>query len=454
MLRRGLAQAGSYHRIDPMGSNEDSAVERPPGEAETGSPASPQEELARLRAEVSALRRTEAELTRAKAAAEAASRAKSAFLANMSHELRTPLAAILGYTEMLREETDEGGAARRRADLGRIHTAGTNLLALIDGVLELSRLEAGKTPLFAEPIDVPALLAEVLSAAMPLVERNGNRVERSDDPSIRTVRGDARKVREVLSRLLDNAAKFTSAGTITVSLGKASAEAIRISVADTGIGIEPEQLESLFSPFVQADASSSRRFGGSGLGLALTQRLCRLMGGDLTAVSEPGKGSTFTVTLPVEYRGPAVDVEPGSQGALPARPAAGPAVPSRSQPRPFRGKLVLVIDDDPNVRDLMVRNLGRAGYPVVTAWGGEEGLRLARVLRPSAIILDVLMPQVSGWDVLAAIKEETDLAGVPVVLTTVLDEAEKSFARGASAFVRKPVDFDHLTGVLEGLAKE
>ncbi len=455
MLRRGLSGAGGYHPRDPMDTSEDPRAEGPPGRAEGSVRRSAEEEFERLRAEVSALRRTEAELTKAKTAAEAASRAKSEFLANMSHELRTPLAAILGYAEMLREEAEEGVDQSRLTDLGRIHAAGTNLLALIDAVLEMARLEAGKTLLLVEPFDLRALVGEAVSAVTPAAERNGNRVEVVEAGPAGTVRGDARKVRDVLSRLLDNAVKFTSNGTVTVTLGPAPGGTVRISVADTGIGIDPGQMATLFSPFVQGDESPARRFGGTGLGLALTQRICRLMGGDLTAESEPGKGSTFTVTLPVEYRGPAVNVEPGSEGALPARPAVGPSVPPpSSHPRPFRGRLLLVIDDDPNVRDLMVRNLGRAGYPVVTAWGGEEGLRLARVLRPSAIILDVLMPQMNGWDVLSAVKADPDLAGVPVVLTTVLDEAARSFARGASAFVRKPVDFDQLAGLLEGLVRE
>lgn len=454
MLRRGRALAGGYHPRDPMGTIEETGAGGPPGEAEGGIPRSPEEELARLKAEVSALRRTEAELTKAKTAAEAASRAKSAFLANMSHELRTPLAAILGYAEMLREEADEGVAQSRLTDLGRIHAAGTSLLALIDAVLEMARLEAGKTLLLVEPFDLAALVGEAVAAATPAAAKNGNRVEVVETAPAGTVRGDARKVRDVLSRLLDNAAKFTSNGTVTVTFGPAADGTVRVAVADTGIGIDPEQMAALFSPFVQGDGSPARRFGGTGLGLALTQRICRLMGGDLVAESEPGKGSTFTVTLPVEYRGPAVDMEPGSDGTLPARPASSPVAPAPPPPRPFRGRLLLVIDDDPNVRDLMVRNLGRAGYPVVTAWGGEEGLRLARVLRPSAIILDVLMPQMNGWDVLAAVRADPDLAGVPVVLTTVLDEAARSFARGASAFVRKPVDFDQLAGLLEGLVRE
>ena len=404
-------------------------------------------EIVRLEAEVSALRRTEAELSRAKETAEGASRAKSAFLANMSHELRTPLAAILGYAEMLRDEAEGAGAARTLADAGRIHEAGTNLLVVIDGVLELSRLEAGRTELLVETFPLRPLAEDCVAAARASA-RNGNEVRLEETGDTGTVHNDAGKVRRVLDELLDNAAKFTKGGTITVSLRR-EGESVVLSVADTGIGIAPELLPDLFSPFVQADASASRRYEGTGLGLALIERLCRLMGGSLSVVSELGKGSTFTARLPVEFRGAATDVEPGTEGVLPMRAVVAPDVLLHSTaPRPTKDRLILVVDDDPNVRDLMVRNLGRLGFPVVTAWGGEEGLRLARVLRPSAVILDVLMPRVTGWEVLAALRADPELAPIPVVMTTVLDEPAKSFALGAAAFVRKPVDYDRLEATL------
>ena len=380
----------------------------------------------------------EVQLTTAKVKAEEANRAKSSFLANMSHELRTPLNAIIGYSELLSEEAEEEGAGTLVGDLNKIHSAGKHLLSLINDILDLSKIEAGKMELFLETFDLPATLRDVATTVAPLVEKNGNTLELSLPEDIGQMRADVTKVRQILFNLLSNVAKFTKQGTISLTAsrtGNGEAEWITFTVRDSGIGMTPEQQARLFQPFSQADASTTREYGGSGLGLAICKLVCEAMGGEISVHSEIGKGSTFTARLPALVSLAHEEPPPPSPIAEPA-PVAGVA-----------GTL-LAIDDDPSVREIMSRFLTREGFKVVTAADGEEGLRLAKELRPTVITLDVLMPRMDGWAVLTALKSDPELADIPVVLLTIVDNRNMGYSLGASDCLTKPIDRNRLMAVL------
>jgi len=397
--------------------------------------------------DVTERRRTEEEVGKARVAAENANRTKSVFLANMSHELRTPLNAILGYSEMLQEEAAERELESFSADLNRIHAAGRHLLALINDILDLSKIEAGKMELFLESFDVAELVGEVASTIRPMVEQNDNALCIELAPELGTIHADQMKVRQALFNLLSNAVKFTRAGRITVHGGRETMDGrewIVVRVADTGIGLNPEQLVKLFQDFTQADASTTRKFGGTGLGLALTRRFCQMMGGDVTVHSVAGEGSVFTVKLPAVVAQPPAEPAAAAPGdELPGAPAGDE---EEEAPAPH---CVLVIDDDPVQRDLMQRFLGREGFYVRAAAGGEEGLRMARQLRPVAITLDVMMPDIDGWSVLRALKDDPELRDIPVVMVTMVDDAERGFTLGAADYAIKPVNRRRLSRILK-----
>jgi signal transduction histidine kinase/CheY-like chemotaxis protein len=367
---------------------------------------------------------------------EAADRHKSEFLANMSHELRTPLNAIIGYSEMLQEDAADLGAEQLTDDLKKINAAGKHLLELINAVLDLSKIEAGKMELYLESFDVAGLVRDIAAVIQPLAAKNANRLDVRCPAEIGAMRADLTKVRQALFNLLSNACKFTEGGTISLEVAREAEEGqewMVFRVSDTGIGMTPEQVAKLFEAFTQADAATTRRYGGTGLGLALSRRLCRMMGGDVTVESEAGRGSTFTIRLPAQVA-EAVEEAPA--------PAAG-----SDRGAPGLGT-VLVIDDEAAVRDLMQRFLAKEGFRVVTASGGEEGLRRARELRPDAITLDVMMPGMDGWAVLSALKADPVIAGIPVIMLTIVDDKNLGYALGASDYLTKPIDRERLGTVL------
>jgi PAS domain S-box-containing protein len=390
----------------------------------------------------------------ARHAAEAANRAKSTFLANMSHELRTPLTAIIGYTELVQEDAQEFGYTTLQPKLDRIYASGTHLLAVINDVLDLSKIEAGKMELYLETVEILPLIHDLLVTAQPLVEKNGNTLQLQIANDLGVMQIDATRLRQILLNLLSNAAKFTENGTITLTVEKKIADSkgasvspaqIVFRVSDTGIGMTSEQVERLFEAFSQADASTTRKYGGTGLGLAISRRFCQMMGGDISVESEPGRGSTFIVRLPVDGQ-LSLEVQRAGEVA-PVQPVASfNNASSIADHRP----LVLVIDDDPVVRDLLNNYLTREGCRVKTATNGEEGLRLARQEYPEVITLDVLMPGTGadGWSTLATLKADPELAHIPVVMVTIADDKNKGFVLGASDYLTKPIDRDRLLAIL------
>ncbi len=402
-----------------------------------------QELKAELAQRLQEARVREQQLAQARIEAESSNRAKSTFLANMSHELRTPLNAIIGYSEMLQEDAEAQGLEDFVQDLSRIHEAGRHLLSLINDVLDLSKVEAGKVELFPESADLRAVVEGVISTVAPLVKKNDNELVVEMDPAPGQVYLDVTRVRQCLLNLLSNACKFTERGTVTLSVQREAApdmEWLVLGVRDSGIGMTDEQMSRLFQAFSQADASTTRKFGGTGLGLAITRRFCQMMGGDVTVKSEMGQGSAFTMRVPADLRELASakekerEAEQGREGAAPA--AHGPHT-------------VLVIDDEAVPRDLMSRFLRKHGIDVVTATGGDEGLRLAKELHPGAITLDLIMPHMDGWAVLNALKTDPATADIPVIIVSIHDDKDLGFALGAVDYVTKPIDWGNLLSLLK-----
>jgi len=376
------------------------------------------------------------ELEVARDAAQEANRTKSSFLANMSHELRTPLNAIIGVTEMLFEDARDLKRDDELEPLERVLRAARHLLALINDILDLSKIEAGKMDVHLESFPIGPLIDEVVQTIGPLAAKNGNKIVVKHGV-IDSLYADQMRVRQALLNLTSNAGKFTNNGTVNVSTEQ-KGDRVEIAVEDTGIGMTSEQLGKLFQEFTQADSSTTRKYGGTGLGLAISRRFCQLMGGDIAVESELGKGSKFTIVLPLRgadgYANPiAVSTSDHTR--------AGAVIASESP-------LILVVDDDQTVREVVGRYLEREGFTVAFSDGGREGLRLARELNPAAITLDINMPDLDGWTVMAALKGDPALAHIPVVLMTIIDEKSRGFALGATDYLVKPVDRDALVRVL------
>ena len=394
---------------------------------------------ARVRVRTAEFEEANAKLDVALKQAEAASRAKDAFVANMSHELRQPLHIIIGFTEALKEDAADLGAASIEPDLNKILVAAKHLLDLINDILDMAKISSGKMELAAAAFDITAMVDDVKALVGPLAEKNGNRfvvVSASDSgPMI----ADERRVRQILINLLSNAFKFTQNGTVTLGVNRLTEEGrewVQFSVKDTGKGMSREQVQRLFQRFYQVDSSTTREHGGTGLGLSITLNFSELMGGKPIRVeSEPGRGSEFIVVLPLRADAAATTFSPSALPALPLGP-------------PVRGRTVLVVDDDPMVRELMERFLAKEGFRVVQATSGDEGLRLAREIAPCVVTLDVMMPGSDGWTVLAELKGDPLTAEIPVVMLTIVDDRQRGFALGAADYLTKPIDWQRLGAIL------
>ncbi len=392
--------------------------------------------------DITVRKQSEEQLTKAKEAAEEANHAKSAFLANMSHELRTPLNAIIGYSEMLQEDAVDYGYEELAPDLRKIQSAGSHLLDLINNILDLSKIEAGRMELYVEPFDVAGLIEEVQFAVQVLVEKNDNTLDINIADDVGIMVGDMTKVRQTIINLISNAAKFTERGKVTLSTKREVSDGeewLHFAVADTGIGMTTDQLQEVFKEFSQADVSTTRKYGGTGLGLTISRRFCQLMGGDINVESELGVGTTFTIVLPAS-----LDAETDDKRKVSER--------KRSAAQNVVTEIdlsVLIIDDDANVRDLIARTLQRDGFTVEVAEDGQQGLELARRILPDIITLDVMMNGLDGWQVLNEIKSDPDLADIPVIMLTMVDDKNHGFALGAAEYLTKPVDRGKLTALVQ-----
>jgi len=382
--------------------------------------------------DITDMKSRQAELEQARQGAEAANEAKSMFLASMSHELRTPLNAIIGYSEMLIEDAVEEGEASQVPDLEKIMSSGKNLLNLINDILDLSKVEAGKMEVYVEKLDVAELLEDVSGTIQPLLKTNNNELVMTVDPRVEIMETDKTKLRQNLFNLLSNATKFTDNGTIKLNVS-AEDDNVVFSVIDSGIGMTEQQLENLFNAFVQADESTARNYGGTGLGLAIVWEFTELLGGRITVESKPGEGSSFTMTLPASMNKTVVPIED-------------------DQVSPNSEVSILVVDDDQAARQGMVELLSAEGYRVFTADNATTGVELARQHRPSAVVLDVIMPGRDGWSMLREVKEDPALCHIPVILATVLADREMGLAFGAFDYLTKPINPKELVDRLDRIA--
>ncbi len=403
-------------------------------------------------------KQVEKELRLAKIAADAANRAKSQFISTMSHELRTPLTAILGYADLLKYTLNDTDNTEALRDLSHIRDAGTHLLAIINDVLDLSKIEAGQMQVHVEQVCIDFLAYNVTDAVRPLAERNGNQIVVRGVDTVGVLQTDEVRLRQILLNLLSNACKFTHNGTITLevmALPRAGTDndndLVRFAVHDTGIGIRPDDLARLFQDFVQVDSSTTRKYGGTGLGLALSRRLAQLIGGEITCTSEVGVGSIFMLTVPRTLT--------TEQLELTALAKHSPAtlaepLPSPLEPDHVESQIVLVIDDDPAIRDLLPRMLAQPNLHFETASDGREGLELAMALLPDLILLDVLLPELDGWSVLYELKQNPETRDIPVLMLTISPNAQNGLVLGAAGILNKPVAIERvaheITAILHG----
>lgn len=382
------------------------------------------------------------DLAHARHEADSANLAKSQFLANMSHELRTPLNAIIGYAEMLQEDAEDAGDAAAVQDLNRILTAAKHLLSLINEILDLSKIESGRMDVAAAPFEPHAMLEELIATIRPIAEQNGNVIIVAEDDGVSEAHTDAMKLRQCVLNLLSNAAKFTRNGRIEVTTDRRlcnGVDQLFITVRDSGIGMSKEHMSRLFQPFVQADPSITQQYGGTGLGLTITRRLAQLLGGDVTVTSTLGEGAAFTLHVPLDFKD--------------ASAALGAAAKVDDVQGAADAPLVIVIEDEPDARELAARALTRAGFAVQGVGGGEAGLALVRAKKPALVLLDIFLPDRSGWRVLQSLKQDPLTQDVPVVVLSVNEDRAHALALGAAEHMVKPADRDRIAATVMRFAR-
>jgi PAS domain S-box-containing protein len=377
------------------------------------------------------------ELQRARQAAINASQAKSTFLANMSHELRTPLNAITGFTRIVRRKGEGSLPQKQLENLDKVLVSADHLLNLINTILDIAKIEAGRMDVQQHAFSLPALVDLVMGTTQPLI-KPGVKLVSDLQPGLETIHSDPEKIKQILINLISNAAKFTHTGTISVC-GRAARDLIQICVEDTGIGIAPEALERIFEEFQQADSSTTRQYGGTGLGLSISKHLARLLDGDLTVASQEGVGSTFTLTIPYPRQS-----GQGQSEEHPAKPQ--PGIPAGQEP------LVLVIDDDRNAHDILCEILCESGFRMVSAFSGSQGVQLAREMAPDAILLDIMMPDKDGWQTLHELKSKDATRHIPVILITVTDNKPLGYRLGAADYLVKPLMENEVKAALERIS--
>jgi signal transduction histidine kinase/DNA-binding response OmpR family regulator len=423
-----------------------------------------EEQTHELKQEVAYRRLAEESLVVAKEEAERAARVKSDFIANISHEFRTPLNAILGYCEILQYETKKFNRPDIIEDLKSIEISGRHLLVLFNDILDYSKIQAGKMDVNLDDFKVLSLVEDVMASIRPLARKNRNTISVTSQGNVRTMFSDSGRVRQVLLNLLSNACKFTENGSVSLKVASETinqTEWLTFSVSDTGIGISQKMITQLFKEFTQAENSTARKYGGTGLGLAISRRLCQMLGGDISVKSELGKGTVFIAKLPVDATESGTDSAAAMSEASPSETTTSLAGESEFQaphsagpqqedvPSGKNKEVLLAISNGPAECDLIRRFMEMEGFRVYTALNADEGLRLAREVRPDVITLDVLMPEIEGWTVLSQLKDDPRLAPIPVVLLSVEDEKEKAIELGAADLLTKPIDWDQLLEVIK-----
>jgi len=372
--------------------------------------------------------------------AETANQSKSQFLANMSHELRTPLNAIIGFSEMLIEEAEDEQIEGFTADLKKIHASGKHLLGLINDILDLSKIEAGRMQLCVETFDVKTVIREILHTIQPIIEKENNILKIHFHNQLGEIHTDLTKFRQIFLNLLSNAAKFTQDGLIQLNVGRKLVEEneggwVEICIIDNGIGMTAEQQVHLFEPFTQADASTTRKYGGTGLGLTITKKFVEMMGGKIFVNSEFGHGSTFTVFLPVYLS--------DAHGIKIIQPSIVTEEPLRAE------GVVLVVDDDSRTRHILQNDLSELGYAVAVAKSGMDAISMAKKLRPDVILLDIKTSKMEGWTIVSELKSNSLLCDIPVIIISVDEQQQTGLAFGVTDYLVKPFKQNQLTHLLK-----
>jgi PAS domain S-box-containing protein len=434
-LMTGQRQLSHWHNIELPGYTRDGR-EFPLEVSFSLLEASDKKFLTGVLRDITERKRVEGALHQAREAAEAATQAKSVFLANMSHELRTPMNAIIGFTRLVMRRSQDVLPQRQYENLEKILMSAEHLMTLINDILDLSKIEAGHMEVHPGSFSLETVVDVCLHTLEPMVLSEHIRLVKDIDAALPLLATDQDKVQQILMNLLSNAVKFTRAGTITVAAWHHDG-VLTMAVTDTGIGIPAEALEHIFEEFRQVDSSTTRQYGGTGLGLAISRRLAQLLGGDITVQSTVEVGSTFTVTLPLHY----------AAVSLGTRVATIPA-PEESLSLPESDKILLAIDDDPDVIYLLRENLAEAGYRVVGATSAEEGLQQARVLHPLAITLDILMPHKDGWQLLHELKTDATTRDIPIIVLSVVDNKALGYQLGAFDYLLKPFDREAILAAL------